>query len=106
MRRFVFVGVLACGAALGGCTQFPELDQTATPGVADAPYPDLLPLDMLLEAPAPRATPEIRAGVEARAAGLQARASALQRARIGPANNIDQRVKRLRQRAAALRDMQ
>lgn len=106
MRRIGIGPVLATALALAACTQFPELDQTATPGVAEAPYPTLLPLGELLTGPAPRATPEVRAGVEARAAGLQARAAALQRARIGPAGDIDQRVKRLRQKAAALRNAQ
>lgn len=101
-RSFLFV-VLAAGLATLGCTQFPELDQTATPGVAEAPYPDLVPIESLLNGPAPRTTETVRLGVEARAGQLRARARALQRAPVGPAGDIAQRVKRLRQRAAALR---
>ena len=75
MRLALFL--LMTGLATA-CTQFPELDATATPGVADAPYPDLLPIDQLLRGSAARATPEVRAGVEARAAALRGRAEALQ----------------------------
>ena len=40
MRQFsALAGVLG----LCACTQFPELDATATPGVSEAPYPELLP---------------------------------------------------------------
>lgn len=103
MRRSVLVTGFLCAAALAGCTQFPELEQTATPGVANAAYPALVPIETIIDGPLPRATPAVRAGVEARAAGLRARAAALQRARVGPLGNIDRRVARLRQRAAALR---
>ena len=43
MRALVLLPLLAVAA----CTQFPELDATATPGVAETPYPDLLPLERL-----------------------------------------------------------
>ncbi|MGR3271621.1 hypothetical protein [Thalassococcus profundi] len=62
---------------LSACAEFPELDATATPGVATAAYPQLLPLETLLDGPAPRATPDLRAGVEGRAASLRARAARL-----------------------------
>ena len=65
--------------ALCGCTQFPELDAARTPGVEKAPFPALLPLDGLLVGPEPRATPEMRSGIEGRVAGLRARAARLQR---------------------------
>ncbi|WP_417722355.1 hypothetical protein [Salipiger sp.] len=81
MRHSPLPILLLC-AALTGCTQFPELDATETPGVATAPYPSLVPLETLLAAPAPRATPEMRAGVEGRVAGLRARAARLQGAII------------------------
>lgn len=67
--------LLACGVA--ACTQFPEIDAVETPGVENAPYPELLPLDTLLESGPPRATPEMRGDVEARAAALKARAAGL-----------------------------
>ncbi|BBU55271.1 hypothetical protein KU6B_15360 [Mameliella alba] len=89
-------------AALTGCTQFPELDARQTPGVADAPYPDLLPLDALLNGAVPRATPGEAAVVEGRVAALKARASRLQRVDIAP-RGVDGRLARLRQKAAALR---
>lgn len=64
--------------ALLGCTQFPELDAARTPGVATAPFPALLPIESLLDGPEPRATPEMRAGIEGRVSGLRARAARLQ----------------------------
>ncbi|MBN9888372.1 hypothetical protein [Salipiger abyssi] len=64
--------------ALVGCAQFPELDAARTPGVEAMPFPALLPLDGLLDGPEPRATPEMRAGIEGRVAGLRARAARLQ----------------------------
>ncbi len=83
MRAPAFLLAIALG--LMGCTQFPELDETATPGVAEAPYPDLLPLETLLRGAPPRATPDLRAGVADRAAALRARAAFLQRPVIDPA---------------------
>ncbi|MFZ5965044.1 hypothetical protein ACOXXX_19025 [Thalassococcus sp. BH17M4-6] len=62
---------------LVACAQFPELDATATPGVAEAEYPRLVPLERLLEAPAPRATEIVRENVKGRAAALKARAARL-----------------------------
>lgn len=71
--------LIALGLAVSGCTQFPELDATATPGVAEAPYPDLLPLGLLLGGAPMRATPDMSANVVSRAAALRARAQVLQR---------------------------
>lgn len=64
-------------AALAACSQFPELDAAVSPGVAEADYPTLLPLGGLLTGPEPRATQEMRGGIEARVAGLRARAARL-----------------------------
>ncbi|WP_421906785.1 hypothetical protein [Mameliella sp.] len=89
-------------AALTGCTQFPELDATQTPGVADAPYPDLLPLEALLNGAVPRATPGEAAAVEGRVAALKARANRLQRVDVAP-RGVDRRLLRLQQKAEALR---
>ncbi|MDJ0820777.1 MAG: hypothetical protein QNJ09_03065 [Paracoccaceae bacterium] len=72
-RRAVFAFLLA----LCACTQFPELDATQTPGVAQAPYPRLLPLDGLLVGPVATATPAVVAGIEGRVAALRARADRL-----------------------------
>lgn len=104
MRRSVLVCVLAGGTALTACTQFPELDQTATPGVATSPYPGLVPIETLLVGPTPRATDVVRQSIEARVAGLRTRADALHRARTGPGSDLARRLARLRQRAAALRN--
>ncbi len=62
---------------LSACAQFPALDNTQTPGVATAPYPRLVPFETLLEAPAARATPEMREGVLDRADSLRERAGQL-----------------------------
>ncbi|GGA18476.1 hypothetical protein GCM10011326_33870 [Salipiger profundus] len=64
--------------ALVGCAEFPVLDAARTPGVENAPFPALLPLDSLTGGEMPRATPEMRAGIEGRVAGLRARAARLQ----------------------------
>ncbi|WP_417742753.1 hypothetical protein [Salipiger sp.] len=70
--------LLLLPVALLGCATFPELDAARTPGVASQPFPALLPIDDLIAAPPPRATPELRAGIEDRVAGLRSRASRLQ----------------------------
>ncbi len=95
-------GLIALGL-LAGCAQFPELEAGETPGVAEAPYPKLVPLETLLEAPAPVATVEMVGAVEGRAAGLRARAARLKGRSVGPGTGIDRRVARLRQKAAELR---
>ncbi len=102
MRRFTRLTCCGLLLALTACTQFPELDSTRTPGVADAPYPALVPLDTLLDGAPPRANAAVIGQIEGRVAGLRARASRLQSARVGPAG-IDARAARLRQRAEALR---
>ncbi len=89
---------------MAACTQFPELDATETPGVAEAPYPALVPLVGLLEDKAPpRATPEVIDEVEARAGGLEARAEALQGVEGGQTRSVEERLRLLRQKAEALR---
>lgn len=90
-------------ALLASCAQFPELDASQTPGVADAPYPQLVPLDSLLIGTEPRATTDMIASVTGRAEGLRARASRIKRRPVGPASGIDRRVAQLRQNAAKLR---
>ncbi len=71
------IAVLVPVLALCACTQFPELDQTATTGVSEAPYPDLLPLSALLADRAPTATREEAAALTGRAEALRRRADAL-----------------------------
>ena len=95
------VCALCLAAVLASCTTFPELDSTRSAAVARAPYPGLVPLDPLLDGPAPRATV---VGLDAtldRAAGLRARADRLRKARAGP-GRIGPRLAQLRARAGAL----
>ena len=101
-RQALIVGViLTLGVA--GCAQFPELEAGETPGVAQAAYPKLVPLEQLLDGPLATATPDVQARVEGRADGLRARAARLKQRSVGPGRGISQRVARLRQKAAALR---
>ncbi|MGH1416778.1 MAG: hypothetical protein ACRBB0_25050 [Pelagimonas sp.] len=97
------VGALIVIGLLAGCAEFPELEAGETPGVANAPYPKLVPLETLLVADAPVATVEMVGQVEGRAGGLRARAARLQTMRVGSGAGIAQRVARLRQKAAQLR---
>lgn len=98
---------LAVAGLVGACTQFPDLDASETPGVAEAPYPALVPLETLTTAAAPpRAQPEMIEDVTARAAALDARAERLQGASSGPGSDVQRRLALLRQRAEALRAMQ
>lgn len=62
---------------LGACAPTPVERLAESPGVSDAPYPALLPLERLLEGPAPRATPALRDTTLSRVAALRARADAL-----------------------------
>lgn len=62
---------------LTGCTQFPQLDALESAEVANAAYPELLPLDRLLDAPEISASPELRAGIESRVGALRSRAALL-----------------------------
>lgn len=103
MYRTDLAVALVCAALLSGCAQFPVLDETATPGVNTAAYPDLLPLDGLTFEPPARATPEARADIEARAARLRSRALALQSASVGANRGLERRMQRLQQRANQLR---
>lgn len=80
-RRPGRVGLaLAVLVGLAACAHVPELDARIPDAVQKAPYPDLLPLDMVL-APLP-APQEAAAGLETALAGrrdsLQARARRLQ----------------------------
>ncbi len=103
MRRLALLCVLALPLAVPtGCARFPELDAAQTPGVMDAPYPRLVPLEPLLNGPVPRASAADIPEVEGRVAGLRARAARLQAVQVGP-GDVARRVARLRQRAAALR---
>lgn len=96
---------LTCAILLGGlgaCTQFPELDAVQTPGVATAAYPDLLPIEDLLNGPVPEADAAAIASVQGRVSALRARAARLQRVQGDP-GDVDGRMARLRRKAADLR---
>jgi hypothetical protein len=85
-------------ALIAACARFPELQGEAARGVANAPYPGLVPLDALLsEAAAPVRGEEARRGLAARAATLRARAAALR------ARPVIDRATRARLRAALAR---
>ncbi|MGJ8625625.1 MAG: hypothetical protein ACSHXB_01585 [Sulfitobacter sp.] len=65
--------------ALNACTQFPALDRTITPALANAEFPELVPLDPLLaRATAGRVDPvQTEAALSARVSRLRARAARL-----------------------------
>lgn len=70
-------GVVALVAA---CTKPPDLDDSVSPALKHADYPDLVPIEQLL-GPAPEtpdADAETAAALERRLSGLQARATRLQ----------------------------
>jgi hypothetical protein len=66
-------------AAAAACTNVPELEEGITPDLRRADYPDLVPLDSLMQPlPAPQEqSAETQAALDARAARLRARAAAL-----------------------------
>lgn len=71
---------LVAGCLLtAGCAEIPALEGTISPEAAAAPYPKVLPVERILDgaAAAQSATPETQAQLEARAAGLRARADRL-----------------------------
>ncbi len=76
MRRIFFI--LAAISALASCTDFPDLDATASDRARAAPYPRILPLGQILA----RATTGAQAGLvlgnlPARLTRLRARAARL-----------------------------
>lgn len=64
---------------LGACTQFPQLDRTIPPGLEQAPFPALVPVEPLLaQATAGRIDPaQTQASLQARLTRLRARAARL-----------------------------
>lgn len=72
------VATLLCLLALStACTNFPELDAAEPAEAKNSDYPSLLPLDQLLAAPDPIATPEVLEGVQSRVQALKSRANRL-----------------------------
>lgn len=95
MRRTIIL----LAVVLSACTEFPALDGTIDPALANAPYPALVPLGPVLaqaDAGADGAGIRGAAGVEpalsARLAGLRARANGLR----GPVIPAEARARMLR----------
>lgn len=66
------------GMSLTACSAFPQLDDTLSPGVKAANYPDLVPVEALrAQASEPRIDDRMLDGIEARVARLKARAARL-----------------------------
>nr|WP_236544525.1 hypothetical protein [Roseovarius atlanticus] len=77
-RRFIGPWALTLTLALSACTQFPELDDATSRDTRRAPYPNLLPVeDLRARVAAPRTTEQTTRTLEARVAGLRARAARL-----------------------------
>lgn len=70
---------------LAGCTQFPALEGRVGPEVAEAPYPDLVPLEQVFAQVDPTTVDPEReeAGLEGRLGRLRARADRLRGSVIG-----------------------
>ncbi|KEJ89269.1 hypothetical protein [Sulfitobacter donghicola] len=66
-------------ALLGACTQFPALDHTISPELANADYPELVPLQPVLAAAQNSRVEPVQAGaaIDGRVAALKARAARL-----------------------------
>lgn len=80
------MGCLSTGL-LAACTDPPELPVTSRPDLARAEFPTLVPIEQILGAPTDAAeTDQDRIDrLDARVAGLQARANRLQGSGIDPA---------------------
>ena len=77
MSRSLFL----CLVLVAGCAQFPALDDTVSSHAEQADYPQLVPLDGLVEDSSRAVTrnAETEAQLQARAAALRARANRLKR---------------------------
>ncbi|AKS46793.1 hypothetical protein SAMN05444287_1916 [Octadecabacter temperatus] len=73
------LALFALLAALPSCTEFPELDSTVSSEVANAPYPELVPLAPLLaQANTSTGAAEIaNTNIDSRLSNLRARAARL-----------------------------
>lgn len=85
-RPLISWTALATAAALAGCTQFPELDETITPAAEAADYPELVPLGPLLDAvdAAQVDAPATETELTTRADALRARADQLRGPIVSP----------------------
>lgn len=69
-----------CLAALISCTQFPDLDNTVDKSVSKISYPNLVPLESLVDTAGTNAiTPVVEANLNTRIARLKSRAARLRR---------------------------
>lgn len=76
--RRIFPFVLAASVSATACARFPELDARTADIDPQTPYPALVPLDPLLSgAGDDQITEDTEASIEARVAGLRARANAM-----------------------------
>ncbi|MQY42652.1 hypothetical protein GG681_08350 [Epibacterium sp. SM1969] len=84
MARPVLPVLLLSLALAAACTRVPEIEDQLTDDLRNAPYPELIPLDGVVEdraAPSEEAQ-ELEAELARRAARLKARAAALKAAEI------------------------
>lgn len=76
--RRILPFVLAASVSATACARFPELDARTADIDPQTPYPALVPLDPLLARVADdQITEDTEASIEARVAGLRARANAM-----------------------------
>jgi hypothetical protein len=68
---------------LAACTQFPEVDASTPASAQAAAYPELLPIDALLQTDDDLDTEATKAELAARAEALRLRAAALRTAQPG-----------------------
>jgi hypothetical protein len=80
------IAALGPGAALIGCTPFPQVGNAASDAALAQPYPDLVPLEQLdTRLGTGRVTPDDAPAIEARVADLKDRAARLSGSVIDPA---------------------
>ncbi|TKZ19217.1 hypothetical protein FAP39_12325 [Shimia litoralis] len=74
MRRNL---LLTVPILLASCAQFPAVDSTEDPALADAPYPELVPVEQVLIDTPPRLDENSADQLQSRINGLNRRADAL-----------------------------
>ena len=86
-RLFLIPGTLA---ALSGCGEYPELNDTVTPQLEASSYPDLVPLGPVLAQASTQGTDPVQAqaSAEARVAALRARAARLRGSVLSGAERV------------------
>lgn len=77
---------LSLAVVLSACVDIPELGDRVAPDLRDAPFPQLLPIDVILDqTPAPQEQAvEVQNDLAARVAALRARAARLQGPVVDP----------------------